>query len=41
MNILTYDIEEWYAEETLYGDRKEKYAEYFFKALSALHAAKR
>ena len=28
MNILTYDIEEWYAEETLYGDRKEKYAEY-------------
>lgn len=28
MNILTYDIEEWYAEETLYGDRKEKYPEY-------------
>lgn len=28
MNILTFDIEEWFAEETLYGDRKEKYAEY-------------
>ena len=28
MNILTYDIEEWFAEETLYGDRKEKYPEY-------------
>ncbi len=28
MNILTFDIEEWFAEETLYGDRKEKYSEY-------------
>ena len=28
MNILTYDIEEWYAEEIVYGDRKEKYPEY-------------
>lgn len=28
MNILSYDIEEWFAEETLYGDRKEKYPEY-------------
>ena len=28
MNILTYDIEEWFAEETIYGDRKEKYSEY-------------
>lgn len=28
MNIVTYDIEEWYVEETMYGDRKEKYAEY-------------
>lgn len=28
MNIVTYDIEEWYIEETLYGDRKEKYVEY-------------
>ena len=28
MNILSYDIEEWYVEETLYGNRKEKYAEY-------------
>ena len=28
MNILTYDIEEWFAEETIYGDRKEKYPEY-------------
>lgn len=28
MNILTFDIEEWFAEETIYGDRKEKYLEY-------------
>lgn len=28
MNILTYDTEEWFAEETIYGNRKEKYAEY-------------
>ena len=28
MNILTFDIEEWFAEETMYGNRKEKYAEY-------------
>lgn len=28
MNILTFDIEEWYVEKTLYGDRKDKYTEY-------------
>ena len=28
MNILTFDIEEWYVERTLYGDRKDKYSEY-------------
>lgn len=28
MNILSYDIEEWFAEETIYGNRKEKYVEY-------------
>lgn len=28
MNILTFDIEEWYVEEFIYGDRKEKYHEY-------------
>ena len=28
MNILSYDIEEWFAEETIYGDRKEKYPQY-------------
>lgn len=28
MNILTYDIEEWFAEKTIYGDRKAKYSEY-------------
>lgn len=28
MNILSFDIEEWYVEETLYGNRKEKYTEY-------------
>ena len=25
MNILTYDIEEWFAEDTMYGNRKEMY----------------
>jgi polysaccharide deacetylase family protein (PEP-CTERM system associated) len=29
MNILTFDIEEWYVEKT-HADRKEKYAEYDF-----------
>lgn len=28
MNILTFDIEEWYIEKAYYGDRKEKYAQY-------------
>lgn len=28
MDILTFDIEEWFAEETLYGNREEKYAVY-------------
>lgn len=28
MNILTYDIEEWYLERTLHGGRKEKLAEF-------------
>lgn len=28
MNILTFDIEEWYIEKTFLGGRKEKYAEY-------------
>ena len=28
MNLLTFDIEEWYIEKTLYGDRKDKYSEY-------------
>lgn len=27
MNILTFDIEEWYIEKTFKGDRKEKYSE--------------
>ena len=25
MNILTFDIEEWYLEKACFGDRKEKY----------------
>ena len=28
MNILTYDIEEWYVEKVFHGNHKEKYAEY-------------
>ena len=28
MNILTFDIEEWYIEKIYHGDRKEKYAEF-------------
>ena len=28
MNILTYDIEEWYVEKVFYGNHKEKYAKY-------------
>ncbi len=28
MNLLTYDIEEWYLEKEFYGNRKEKYQEY-------------
>ena len=28
MNILTFDIEEWYLEKELHGGRKEKYQEY-------------
>lgn len=28
MNILTFDIEEWYLEKTFNGDRKDKYTEY-------------
>jgi hypothetical protein len=28
MNILTFDIEEWYIEKLYYGARKEKYQEY-------------
>lgn len=28
MNLLTFDIEEWYIEKTYCGDRKDKYAEY-------------
>ena len=28
MNILTYDIEEWYDEKVFRGNHKEKYAEY-------------
>ena len=28
MNILTFDIEEWFLEKTLHGGRQEKYAEY-------------
>lgn len=28
MNILTFDIEEWFAEETLYGNREEMYVVY-------------
>lgn len=28
MNILTFDIEEWYIEKTYHGGRKEKYAEF-------------
>ncbi len=28
MDILTFDIEEWYIEKTYHGDRKEKYAEF-------------
>lgn len=28
MNILTFDIEEWYLEKTYFGDHKRRYAEY-------------
>lgn len=28
MNILTFDIEEWYIEKSYHGGRKEKYAEF-------------
>lgn len=28
MNILTFDIEEWYLEKVFFGDHKEKYTEY-------------
>lgn len=28
MNILTFDIEEWYLEKVLHGDRKAKYADF-------------
>lgn len=28
MNILSFDIEEWYLEKTYFGDHKERYAEY-------------
>lgn len=28
MNVLTFDIEEWYIEEIYYGGRKEKYAQF-------------
>ena len=28
MNVLTYDIEEWFVEDILYGNCKEKYVEY-------------
>ena len=28
MNILTFDIEEWYAEMVLLGDRQDKYVQY-------------
>lgn len=28
MNILTFDIEEWYLEKVYFGDHKERYAEY-------------
>lgn len=28
MNILTFDIEEWYLEKTYFGNHKERYAEY-------------
>lgn len=28
MNILTFDIEEWYLEKVIHGDRKAKYAEF-------------
>lgn len=28
MNILSYDIEEWYIEKKFNGARKEKYKEY-------------
>ena len=28
MNILTFDIEEWYIEKTLHGGREEKYRQF-------------
>ena len=28
MNILTFDIEEWYLEKVFFGNHQEKYAEY-------------
>ena len=41
MNILTFDIEEWYIEKKYHGDRKERYQEFDYYLNSILDLMER